>query len=92
MERKGVSYVECKRDDCPFVHLVVDGRAYAEWSHPRQPALSPMTERTYSGWIPKPICRSCRHHFDHHRAYNVYCTGDDGRCRCEHYWAPERAN
>jgi len=36
--------------------------------------------------IPKPVCRHCGHHFDHHRAYNVYCTGGDGRCRCEHYW------
>lgn len=38
--------------------------------------------------IPKPICRSCGHHFDHHRAYKIYCEGDEGRCRCEHYWAP----
>ena len=52
MERKGVSYVECKRDDCPFVHLVVDGRAYAEWSHPRQPALSPFVRRALASELP----------------------------------------
>lgn len=39
----------------------------------------------------KPMCRSCGHHFDHHRASRVYCTGDDARCRCEHYWYDERA-
>jgi hypothetical protein len=35
--RNGVKYVECKRADCPFIHLRLAGRHYAEWNHPRQP-------------------------------------------------------
>jgi hypothetical protein len=39
MERNGVSYVECKRAACPFMHLIVAGdpRQWAEWTHPGQP-------------------------------------------------------
>ena len=37
MTRNGVTYVECKRDGCRFIHLIVNGRAYAEWAHPAQP-------------------------------------------------------
>ena len=54
MVRNGVSYVECKRADCPFIHLTVDGRNYAEWTHPLQPrsTFSPFTRRALARELP----------------------------------------
>lgn len=56
MERKGVTYVECKRTDCPFIHLTVDGRTYAEWTHPGQPRpVSPFVRRAMAGTLPPKV-------------------------------------
>lgn len=57
--RKGVSYVLCRRDDCPFMHLMVDGHAYAEWTHPQQPrpAVSPFVRRALARELPAKVVR-----------------------------------
>lgn len=34
LTRKGVTYTRCTVADCRFVHLVIAGRAWAEWKHP----------------------------------------------------------
>lgn len=34
MTRKGVTYSECRTAECRFMHLLVDGRMWAQWAHP----------------------------------------------------------
>jgi len=52
VKRNGVEYVECERANCPFVHLVVNGRTYAEWRHPAAPVISPFVRRAMAAELP----------------------------------------
>ena len=45
LTRNGVTYTECTVPGCRYVHLMVDGRAWAEWTHPR-PRIRPAKDMT----------------------------------------------
>lgn len=55
--RKGVTYVACDQEGCRYVHLMIDGYAYAEWTHPRA-VLSPFTRRALAGQLPPKVTPS----------------------------------
>lgn len=56
LTRKGITYSECLQAGCRYVHLVIDGRAYAEWTHPRV-TVSPFVQRALAGTLPAKITR-----------------------------------
>jgi hypothetical protein len=56
LTRKGVTYIECVQVGCRYVHLMIDSRAYAEWSHPHV-TVSPFVQRAIARQLPAKITR-----------------------------------